>query len=190
MDLPQDDAVVAGLATDESAAERIVAALIASGIDAPSVSVCASDDARALSLAHRLGAGAARSADDPLAGAPGLDGAAGQRARSDRGALWGALCGALIGAALGFSPYGGIVPVAPGLFALADALLFFIVGIVAGAVLGTALGPRLSTHVGYRLIDGMADGDIAVIAACARAQSAAAVAAMTESGAADIIVVD
>ncbi len=190
MDLPLDRAAVAGLAGDEPSAERIVAAIIATGIDAPSVSIFATADDRATSLAGRLGAGIGRSADDPLAGAPGLEGAAEQRARVDRGAAWGAACGLAIGVALGLMPAGRFLSVSPDLMLVADALFFFVIGIVAGAVLGSAFGPRLSTHVGYRLIDGMQEGRIAIVARCARAQADSASSAMTAAGAADVIVVD
>ena len=190
MDLPPDRAAVAGLASDESVAERIVAALAAGGIVAPSVEVCAADGGRAQAIGERLGIGVGISPDDPLAGAPGLDGPADQRVRSDRGAAWGALWGTAIGVALGLSPFGRIVPVDANLTIVADALFFLIIGIISGAVLGTALGPRLSTHVGYRLIDGMAEGSIAIIARCTRENATAASAAMAQSGATDVIVVD
>jgi hypothetical protein len=190
MDLPLGRVTIAGLAADESAAERIIAALAASGIDAPSLSLCAQDDARARTLAARLGVSGDRSAEDPLAGAPGLEGPVAQRARADRGALIGALVGIIVGVAVGLSSVGQLAHVVPELSIVADALFFFVVGIIGGAVLGTAIGPRLSTHVGYRLIDGMQEGSIAIIASCASYQVAAASAAMTESSAVDVIVVD
>jgi hypothetical protein len=190
MDLPLGRATVAGLAADESAAERIVAALTAAGIDAPCLSLCAQDAARARTLAARLGVSSDRTAEDPLAGAPGLEGPVAQRARADRGALFGALVGVLAGVGLGLSPVGQLAHVAPEFSTVVDALFFFVVGIIGGAVLGTAIGPRLSTHVGYRLIDGMQEGSIAIIASCASAQAPAASTAMTESNAVDVIVVD
>ena len=190
MDLPLGRATVACLATDESAAERIVAALTTAGIEPASLSLCAQDDARARTLAARLAISADRTAEDPLAGAPGLEGPVAQRARADRGALWGALAGIIAGIALGLSPVGQIAQVAPEFAVVADVLFFFVIGIIGGAVLGTAIGPRLSTHVGYRLIDGMQEGSIAIVASCGSYQVAAASTAMTESNAVDVIVVD
>jgi hypothetical protein len=190
MDLPLGRATVAGLAADESAAERIVAALTAAGIDAPFLRLCAHDDAQARMLAERLGVSDDCSAEDPLAGAPGLEGPIEQRARADRGALFGALFGVVIGIAIGLSPLGRLTHVAPEFSIVADTLFFFVVGIIGGGVIGTAIGPRLSTHVGYRLIDGIQEGSIAIIASCAAGQAAAASSAMTESNATDVIVVD
>lgn len=190
MDLPLGRATVASLAADESAAERTIAALIAAGIEAPSLSLCAHDVARARALADRLGVSGDRSAEDPLAGAPGLEGPVEQRARADRGALVGASVGILAGIAFGLSPVGQVAHVEPEFSIVADALFFFVIGIIGGAVLGTAIGPRLSTHVGYRLIDGMQEGSIAIIASCASHQITAASSAMTESNAVDVIVVD
>jgi hypothetical protein len=190
MDLPLGRATVAGLAADESAAERIVAALTAAGIDAPCLTLCAQDETRARTIAARLGVSGEGKPEDPLAGAPGLEGPVAQRARADRGALLGAAVGFLAGVALGLSQVGHIANVAPEFSIVADALFFFVVGIIGGAVLGTAIGPRLSTHVGYRLIDGMQEGSIAIIASCASHQVTAASSAMTDSHAVDVIVVD
>ncbi|MDQ2817145.1 MAG: hypothetical protein M3T49_02885, partial [Candidatus Eremiobacteraeota bacterium] len=100
---------------------------------------------------------------DPLRGMPGLE-PPDSRGGVDRGAALGGVAGALAGLALGLSPVAGVVPVAPSMRLLADCLLLFVLGMIAGAVLGGALGPQASKHAGFRLIDEMEDGAVVVIA--------------------------
>ena len=101
----------------------------------------------------------------------------------------GALVGAIAGAALGLLPVGHFIAVDPGWVPLADGLLFFVVGGVSGAVLGGAFGPRLSTHAGFRLIDGMEEGSIDVEVTCLQARSSQTRAVFEAAGAADVIVI-
>jgi hypothetical protein len=171
MDLPEDEVIVAGLAADETATGNLIAALRAADIELRAIHVGAADRARAqaLAAAHQVQADIAPG--DPLAGAPGLGDAAGHRARIDRGGMTGALVGAAVGAAFGMLPIGRFITTIPEQAPLIDGLLFFVAGGISGAVLGGAFGRQLSTHAGFRLIDGMDEGSIAVIVNCAHAQT-------------------
>jgi MFS family permease len=189
MDLPDGDAVVAGLVADEVAAASLITALCASGIELSAIRIGAHDSERAQAIAAANGVGAGVAPDDPLAGAPGLANAVDQRRAVDRGGMIGALVGAVAGAAFGLFPLGHFIAVDPGWAPLADGLLLFVVGGVSGAVLGGAFGPRLSTHAGFRLIDGMEEGSIGIAVACLRSQTSQTRAVFETAGAADVIVI-
>jgi len=189
MDLPADDAIVAGLAADEIAAGNLITAFGAAGIGLQSIRMGAQDSARAFAIATELGVRGDLKPEDPLAGAPGLGTEATHRRRVDRGGMIGALAGALIGAVFGMLPQGRFVSPAPDQAPLVDALLFFAAGGISGVVLGGSFGEQLSTHAGFRLIDGMAEGRIAVSVSCAKAKTAAIRAIFDEQRASDIVVI-
>ena len=189
MDLPADGAVVAGLAADDAAVGDLVAALRASSEELRTIRVGAQDRARAEAIAAAYSIAADVATDDPLAGAPGLGTQADHRVRIDKGGVIGALAGAAIGAALGFLPAGRIVTMAPDQAPLIDGLLFFVAGGISGAVLGGAFGQQLSTHAGFRLIDGMDEGSIAVLVSCARDRSSAIRAIFDANRATDVVVI-
>jgi len=189
MDLPAGDAVVAGLAADDVVVGDLVAALRGSLIDVQTIRLGARDRARAEAIAAAHSVAADLAADDPLAGAPGLGTQADHRVRIDKGGVIGALAGAAIGAALGLFPLGRFVTMAPDQAPLIDGLLFFVAGGISGAVLGGAFGEQLSTHAGFRLIDGMDEGSIAVLVTCAREHSGAIRAIFDANRATDVVVI-
>lgn len=189
MDLPADEAIVAGLAADEIAAGNLIAACSAAGVALQTIRIGAQDSARALAVAAAHGVRGDLNPEDPLAGAPGLGTETEHRRRVDRGGMIGALAGALIGALFGMLPPGRFVSPIPDQAPLVEALLFFAAGGISGVVLGGAFGGQLSTHAGFRLIDGMAEGRIAVAVACASAQTAAVRAIFDEQRAADVVVI-
>jgi hypothetical protein len=189
MDLPGGEAVVAGLAADESAVADLVAALREAGIEPHSIRIGAADPTRAEAIAHAHDVRNAVDPDDPLAGAPGLGDAADHRRRIDRGGIVGAIAGAVIGTALGTLPAGRFLASYPDQAPLIDGLLFFVAGGISGAVLGGAFGLQRSTHAGFRLIDGMAEGSVALLVTCPPAQSTALRAILEAHRATDIVVI-
>ncbi|HEY7980233.1 MAG TPA: hypothetical protein VID19_02020 [Candidatus Eremiobacteraceae bacterium] len=189
MDLPGGDAVVAGLAADEAAVAVIVAALREAGIDPHAIRVGALDQNRAEAIAQANGVRTGIDPDDPLAGAPGLGGATDHRRRVDRGGVIGAIAGALLGVALGMLPAGRFLASFPDQAPLIDGLLFFVAGGISGAVLGGAFGLQRSTHSGFRLIDGMAEGSIALLVWSVRPQSTAVRAVLDDHHATDVVVI-
>jgi hypothetical protein len=189
MDLPGDDAVIAGLAADEAAITVLVAALREAGVDFSAIRVGASDQARADAIASANGIQTGIDPDDPLAGAPGLGDAADHRRRIDRGGMIGAIAGALLGAALGMFPAGRFLSTFPDQAPLIDGLLFFVAGGISGGVLGGAFGLQRSTHAGFRLIDGMAEGSVALFVSCPAGQSAAVRAILDAHRTADVVVI-
>jgi len=189
MDLPDGAAIVAGLVADESAAGRLIASLTEAGAAPHSIRVGAKDAERAQAIAAMHGARADIAIEDPLAGAPGLATALDQRSRVDRGGLIGAGIGAVAGSIVGAFPGTRFMAVDPAMTWIADGLLFFVVGAVAGSVLGGAFGPRLSTHAGFRLVDGMDEGALAVIVECTRDRTTMIRAVFDEAGAHDVVVI-
>lgn len=189
MDLPAGDAVVAGLAADDVVVGDLVAALRGSPIEVRSIRLGARDRARVEAIAAVHGVASDLAPDDPLAGAPGLGTQADHRVRIDKGGVIGALAGAAIGVALGFSPLGRFVTMAPDQAPLIDGLLFFVAGGISGAVLGGAFGQQLSTHAGFRLVDGMDEGSIAVLVACAREGASGVRAIFDANRATDVVVI-
>jgi hypothetical protein len=189
MDLPGDDAVVAGLAADETALADLVAALRDAGVELHAIRVGAADQTRADAIALAQGVRTDVAPDDPLAGAPGLGDAADHRRRVDRGGMIGAIVGAVVGVGLGMLPAGRFLASFQDQAPLIDGLLFFVAGGISGAVLGGAFGLQRSTHAGFRLIDGMAEGSVALLVSCPPAQSAAVRAILDAHRAADVVVI-
>jgi len=171
---------------DESAASGI-RALLENGLPSSAIRVGAIDRERTRALRAQFGVGDELDAADPLAGVADL--AAQPRASGaiDRGAVVGAVVGTAIGVAVGLTPGGKIMPVAGAQQALADGLLCFALGAIAGASLGGALGPRRSSHVGYRIIDALDAGAIAVVAEVPDAVVEIAVTALEFAGAHDVL---
>jgi hypothetical protein len=133
------------------------------GIAAEDIHIGAADAARAEAAAQANGVPADVHPDDPLQGFAefGDEGAA--RRAIDRGGVIGAALGAVAGLILSLTPVGSLVPVPHQAQMLANCLLFFVVGTIVGSILGAALAPQQSTHVGFRLIDGMQDGALALV---------------------------
>jgi hypothetical protein len=154
-----------------------------------SVRVGAADAQRAERIAAQLGARADLDAADPLAGIGELVTGDAASTGVNRGALFGGVVGALAGCGIGFSSLQSLAPVDPALRPIALTLLFFAIGIAVGAVLGGAFGPRPSAHAGFRLIDGMEDGAIAVVSTLDADLLDRARAALESAGANDIIVI-
>jgi hypothetical protein len=173
----------------DDAAIAAVRALTLSGL-AVDVRLGASDPERASTVARDAGAAAGLESTDPLSGVAGL--ASGDDASKgvDRGAVIGGAVGAIVGAALANTAVGALVPVDPGSRPFASALMFFAIGIAVGGVLGGAFGRRPSTHAGYRLIDAMEDGAIALVAVIEPARLEETRRALESAGASDFIVID
>jgi hypothetical protein len=189
MDLPGGEAVVAGLAADETALADLVAALREVGVGPHAIRVGTADPARAEAIARAHDVRVDIDLDDPLAGAPGLGDAADHRRRIDRGGIIGAIVGALIGVVLGMLPAGRFLASFPDQAPLIDGLLFFVAGGISGAVLGGAFGLQRSTHAGFRLVDGMAEGSIALLVSCPTAQAIELRAIFEVHRATDVVVI-
>lgn len=179
--------IVACYFESDEAADRGARALLAAGIPDASIRIGAVLGERASAIARNLGIGSGVDPSDPLAGVAGLAAELTSRGAIDRGAALGAAVGLAAGVAIGLSPYAAFVPVAPTQRVVADALLLFALGAVAGGAFGNAFGPRRSTHVGYRIVDGMADGGIGMLVSVP-SEGADAVAALLEAaGARDLL---
>jgi hypothetical protein len=155
--------------TDE-ALDAAVAHLLHNGIEADALHVGAADQLRAAAAASRNGIRADIEADDPLRDLlpPDREGAA--RGAVDRAGILGAALGALAGVALGNTAAGGLLAVAHEARLLANIALYLVLGAIVGSVMGAAFAPQPSTHVGFRLIDGMQDGALALIVSAPRAR--------------------
>ncbi len=154
----------------DEALDAAVAQLRQDGFDAYALHVGAADGLRAAAAASRNGIQADVDADDPLRDLlpPDQEGAA--RGAVDRAGILGAALGALAGVALSMSPVGGLLAVPHEARMLANIALYLVLGAIVGSVLGAAFAPQPSTHVGFRLIDGMQDGAFALIVSAPRAR--------------------
>ena len=162
--------------TDAPAAQAGVRSLLDSGVAPAEVAIGAVGSARpaATQLAHELGIADDVDPADPLAGAPGLASAALGARNVDRGGVVGALVGALAGAAISLFPSLGVLPLDPHYRLIGGALLFLVVGALAGATLGGALAPQRSTHIAFRIVDEIEHHGFAVVARLDAARAAAA----------------
>jgi hypothetical protein len=162
---------------DRAATEIAVRELLVSGVDAGDISLggLGAHAELARALAAELGVHAGIDPDDPLAGAPGLASAESGAFAIDRGGVIGGLVGAVAGLIVGLIPGIHLVPADPSYRVLASALLLFILGALAGATLGGALAPQRSSHAGFRIVDELEHGALAVVASldAARADDAA-----------------
>ncbi len=147
----------------EAALIEAVEQLLSAGIAPHDVHVGAVPQERANDLAQRNGVVADLLADDPFRGMGEYSGEATARRAVDRAGVWGAALGTVAGILLSFTPAGHEIPVPANLQPLANALLFFVLGLFIGSVLGAALAPQQSAHAGFRLIDGMNEGSLALI---------------------------
>jgi hypothetical protein len=180
--------IVAAAFASDDAAMTAIRALAEAGV-ASQWRVGATDGERAAKIALAVGARADLDPTDPLAGVAGL--ATGEDAASgvNIGAVVGGVAGALTGFAAGATPLGTIMPVDANLRGAACALLFFAIGVAAGGVLGGAFGRRPSTHAGFRLIDAMEAGDVALLAFVDVDRIEEARRALESAGASEIIAV-
>jgi hypothetical protein len=147
----------------DDALDAAVTQLLGLGLPADSLHLGAREEDRAVTVAQRTGIRADVHPDDPLQDLvmPGREGAV--RSAIDRAGMIGALLGACAGIVLSFTPVGRLIPVPHAALQLANAGLYFVLGAIVGSVLGAALGPQQSTHLGFRLIDGMQEGAYALI---------------------------
>jgi hypothetical protein len=165
-----------------AAAERLIAA----GVAPDAIHVGAASQERADELGRRTGAKADISAGDPLAGIAGYAEEAAARRAVDRAGVWGAAAGAVVGAIAARTPLAHVFPVQPALQGLACVLFCFVLGLFVGSILGAALAPQRSTHVAFRLIDGMSDGGIALIVAVPGAHAAELTRLLEDAGGTDL----
>jgi hypothetical protein len=151
--------------------------------------VGAADKDRAAKIARTVGGAADLDPTDPLSGVSGV--ASGNSASSgvNSGATIGGIVGAAAGVAIGYTPMASIMPVDPSFRSVAAALLFFAIGASVGGVLGGALGKQQSTHAGFRLIDAMEDGNIAVIGSISVSQADDVRLALEKNSASDIVMI-
>ena len=170
-----------------AAAAAGIRALLENGLSAASIRVGAADREKTRGLRDQFGVRDDLDAHDPLAGIADLAGQQRSSGAIDKGGAIGAAIGGVCGLVLGATPSGRILPVAPGFGPIADALLLLALGAIAGASLGGAFGPRRSSHVGYRIIDSMEVGAVAVVAEVPAAMVDVAVTALEFSGARDVL---
>lgn len=154
----------------EEALTAAVDQLLRAGIAPHDLHVGAVPQERANHLAQRNGVVADLLPDDPFRGMGEYSGEATARRAVDRAGVWGAALGIVAGILLSFTPAGHEIPVPAYLQLLANALLFFVLGLFVGSVLGAALAPQQSAHAGFRLIDGMNEGSLALIVAAPSAK--------------------
>jgi len=183
------DVTIGCVFKDAERAAQGLHGVLASGIAAGAVRIGARDKQRAESIAAEAGVASDLDPEDPLAGAAGLSSGAAARASSDMGGVIGALVGAIVGFALGFTPVGAIIHVAKTIQPIACALLFLVLGGIAGAALGNAFGPQRSTHAGFRLVDAMEEGGIGVVVTTDDAKAADVIRIVKDAGAIDVICV-
>jgi len=143
----------------------VVTRLQAAAIGADDLRAGALDPARAQALCEPLGIAAGVDASDPLRGLAGLSSERTTRKSVDRGGVFGAAIGALTGLIVSFTPLATWMPVETPARLLALVAFLFVVGTIVGAVLGAAFAPQSSSHAGFRLIDGMHDGGVALLVA-------------------------
>ena len=169
---------------DAETAEAAVRSLLAVGVTEREISIGAAGALKqtAADIATRFGIGDDVDADDPLAGAPGLASAAAGGASIDRGGIIGAFAGTAAGLALSFVHRVDIIPVGTHYRALAYALLFLIIGALAGATLGGALAPQRSTHAAFRIVDEVEHKGFALVARIDAARAPAAAQTLEAGG--------
>jgi hypothetical protein len=169
---------------DQAATENAVRELLASGVAADDISLggFGAHAEHAKTLAAELGVRAGIDPDDPLAGAPGLASADSGAFAIDRGGVIGGLIGAVTGLIVGLFPGIHLVPADPSYRLLASALLLFILGALAGATLGGALAPQRSSHAGFRIVDELEHGGLAVVASLDAARAGDVANMLTAAG--------
>jgi hypothetical protein len=157
------DSAIGCVYRSDDALDAATAQLLGLGLTADTLHVGASDVARAQTAALRTGIRADVEPEDPLRGLVDVATEFGARAAVDRAGVAGAIIGALAGLGLSLTPMGSAIAVTHGALAIANIGFYFVLGAIVGSVLGAALTPQPSTHVGFRLIDGMNDGSYALV---------------------------
>jgi hypothetical protein len=163
------DGVIGCIYQHEDQLLAAINALAERAVPLSAVRVGPADNPAAQRVAQRSGIQPDVDASDPLRGLAGLRAEGDSRAAVDRGGLLGAGIGALTGMAAAFTPLRSLVPVAQGQ-ALADILICFVLGAIVGSIWGSALCAQSSTHAGFRLIDGMQDGGLAIVVQASRSR--------------------
>jgi hypothetical protein len=169
---------------DPAATENAVRELLAAGVGADAIGLggLGAHAEQARTLATGLGVRADVDPEDPLAGAPGLASASSGSLAIDRGGVLGGLIGAVAGLIVGFIPGIHLIQTDPSNRMLADALLLFIVGALAGATLGGALAPQRSSHAGFRIVDELEHGGLTVVASVDAERAPIAVRLLNDAG--------
>lgn len=188
MDAANHPTIGCTFSTDEAAVAALQA--LSDGGLASTLRVGARDHERASKLAADFGATANLDPTDPLAGIPGLASGADAAAGVNAGAVTGGVVGAIAGFISGSTPLAAIMPVDPSARTAAATLFFFIVGVAVGGVLGGAFGRRPSTHAGFRLIDAMEAGDVALLASVEEEHLNDVRRTLESAGASDIIAIE
>lgn len=157
------DGAIGCVYRSEEALDVAATRLLGLGLTADALHLGAADTERAQATAGRIGIRADLLPEDPFQDviAPGQNDDA--RAALDRAGMIGGLLGAGVGVAIAFTPAGSLLNVPPAALLFANAGLYFVLGAIVGSVLGAALAPQPSTHIGFRLIDGMQEGSYALI---------------------------
>jgi hypothetical protein len=188
MDAPSHPTIGCTFSSDD-AAVAAARALTGSGA-ASGVGIGASDRERATRIAQAAGIDRTLEPSDPLGGIPGLASGEAAAAGVNNGAVAGGTVGGIAGIAVGFSSAGALLPADGAMRVLAWALLLFAVGVAIGGVLGGAFGSRPSTHAGFRLIDAMEEGGLALVATIDGSQVDAVKQQLEAGGAADVVVIE
>ncbi len=180
---------VACAARDRATAHAALCALLALGVAPSAVGLGAQPSgAEDVSvLAAEFGVRSDIDPIDPLAGAPGLASAADAAAGINLGGVMGGLMGAAAGLVVAYVPNFTLVDTDPHYRVLADVLLCFVLGALAGATLGSGLSPQRSTHAAYRIADEIEHHGIALVVVADAASADGIVSCLRESGGVDTI---
>jgi len=162
------DSAIGCVYRSDDALDAATEQLLGLGLTADTLHVGASDAGRAQTVALRTGIRADVEPEDPLRALVDVATEGTARAAVDRAGVAGAIIGAVAGLGLSFTKVGSAIPVMHGALVVANMGLYFVLGAIVGSVLGAALTPQPSTHVGFRLIDGMQEGNYALIVVAPR----------------------
>lgn len=178
---PAADGVIGCVYQQEDQLVAAVNAIAGRALPLSAIRIGPAHDPRAESVAQRTGVQPDLDSGDPLRGLAGLRAEGDSRTAVDRGGLLGAAIGALAGVAAALTPLRALTPVTHGQ-ALADVLICFVLGAIIGSVWGGALCAQSSTHAGFRLIDGMQDGGLAIVVQAQRERIPEIEAMLQEAG--------
>lgn len=160
---PLPDGTIGCLYRAETSLQTAILRLREAGVAAHNIHIGGTRQDRTQAVAQSTGVCPDLSSDDPLEGHGGYSPAEGARRVVDRAGLIGGAAGAALGGLLGLTPAGKLLPVSRPLEAMADVLFFAVVGVFAGSIVGASFAPQQSSHAGFRLIDGMQEGALAVV---------------------------
>ena len=172
--------------SSEEALNAAITRLTENGIPPGDIHVGAAHQDWAENIANAKGVVADVAPDDPFHGLAGYAGAESARRVVDRAGIISSAIGAAFGLALSFTRAGNILPVPHLLQPLANALFFFVIGLFVGSVLGASLAPQQSAHAGFRLIDAMQEGSLALIVTAAPEQAGNIASLLETAGATSI----